>query len=152
MTKKPKKKEEPKFPAMSPEEIEAEIKRQKMAKTKYSVDAAEVEEALTEYLNIKDPIVHNGKAIAWVLRPSMKQLKQLVPKELMKYMNTPKEAPEKIVEKYKGFFYKKMEELIVVPTYTAAEWETKANPWFIRKFWEHIEQVVNLMQGNVEGF
>jgi len=152
MTKKPTKKEEPKFPAMSPEEIAEDIKRQEQAKQKYSVDAAEVEEALTDYLKIRDPIVHNGKAIAWVRRPSMKELKELIPKEMMKYMNTPDKVPESVLKKYQNFFYEKMEDLIVVPKYTAAQWEAKANPWLIRKFWDHIGEIVKLMEGSIEGF
>lgn len=150
--KEKKKDKDRKFKSLSPEEIDAEIRGQEKARQKYSTDAAEVEEALTNYLKITDPIVHNGKAIAWVRRPSMKELKALIPKEMYKYMDNPQDAPEATVKKYKNFFYEKMADLITVPNYTVAQWEEKANPWLVRKFWEHIGEIVKLMQGHVEGF
>jgi len=93
-----------------------------------------------------------GKAIAWVRRPSMKQLKGLIPPEVAKYVNKPKAVPEELGKKYEKFFYEKMAEMIAVPERTAEEWEEKVNVWFIRKFWEHIANVAQLMEGQIEGF
>jgi len=141
-----------KYPPMSPEDIRKEIEQTEKGKTKYSMEMSDVEKALTDYLEITDPLVHNGKAIAWVKRPSMKQLKELIPPEMAKYMDDPKSAPELITKKYEGHFYKKMAELIKIPEHTAEQWEAKANPWLIRLFWQHIADIAKLMEGQVEGF
>lgn len=138
--------------AMSPEKIGKHEARVKQTKIKYSMDAAEVERALTEYLEIKDPIVVDGKAIAWVKRPSMKQLKAMIPKELRPYVDSPTEVPEELNKRYENFFYEKMAEIIAIPKRTASEWEALANPWFTRLFWNHIAEIANLLEGRVEGF
>jgi len=137
---------------MSPEEIKGHEKRVAKTKAKYSMDQAEVERALTDFLNIKDPIVFKGKAIAWVKRPSMKQLKAMIPQELRPYVDNPQDVPEEINKKYESFFYEKMAEIVVVPKKTAEEWEAYANPWFVRMFWAHIADVAKLMEGPIEGF
>lgn len=141
-----------KYPPMSPEDIKKEIEQTEKGKTKYSMEAADVEKALTDYLEIVDPLVYKGNAIAWVRRPSMKQLKELIPPEMTKYMDNPKSVPDSISKKYEGHFYKKMVELIKVPEYTAEQWEAKANPWLVRLFWQHIADIAKLMEGQVEGF
>lgn len=141
-----------KYPSMSPEDIRKEEEQIQKGKIKYSMELSDVEKALTDYLEITDPLIHKDKAIAWVRRPSMKQLKELIPPEMGKYMENPSSVPEATAKKYEKFFYKKMAELIKVPEYTAEEWETKANPWFVRLFWQHIANVAKLMEGQVEGF
>jgi len=141
-----------KFPPMSPEDIEREEKAIKKGKTKYSMEQTEVEKALADYLEITDPIVYKDKAIAWVRRPTMKQLRAMIPPEMAKYFDDPKSVPEEIGKKYEKHFYIKMAELIKIPKYTAEEWEDKANPWFVRLFWEHIANIAKLMEGQVEGF
>jgi len=138
--------------AMSPEDLAKHPEKVAKTKAKYSMDQAKVEEALTDFLNIKDPIVFKGKAIAWVKRPSMKQLKAMIPKELRPYVDNPQDVPEKVNKKYESFFYEKMAELIVIPERTAEEWEDYANPWFVRMFWEHIANIAKLMEGPIEGF
>jgi len=138
--------------AMPPEEVKRHDERVARTKAKYSMDQAEVEKALTDFLNIRDPIVVNGKAIAWVKRPSMKQLKAMIPKELRPYVDNPKDVPEELNEKYENFFYEKMAEIIVVPKRSASEWEEWANPWFVRLFWQHIANIAQLMEGPIEGF
>ena len=139
-----------KYPPMKPEELEKAEKEMTEAKTKYNIDQAEVEKALTEYLEILDPLMYKGKAIAYVRRPSMKQLKALIPPELREYVG--KQIPEELAKKHERFFYEKMSEMIAVPEYDADQWETKANPWFIRLFWQHINDIANLMEGQIEGF
>lgn len=149
------KKSEKKYP---PIDIKKEIEGQEKAKIKYGIDVSVVESALTEYLDQLDPIMwmnpktKKSKAIAYVRRPSMKELKALIPPEVAKYMDNPSKVPETLEKKYEGFFYEKMAELIVVPKYTPEQWEAKANPWFIRKFWEHISEIAKLMEGQIEGF
>lgn len=148
----------PDYPPLSKEEIAKETEAMEKAKAKYSMEQTDVESALTEYLDVLDPIIWENpktketKAIAWVRRPSMKQLKDLIPPSMTKYINNPKSLPEEEAKEYEKFFYKKMAELIVVPKYTAEQWETKANPWFIRKFWDHIAEIAKFMQGQIEGF
>lgn len=145
-----------KYPAMSKEDIEKDIARQEKAKTKYSMDTVEVEKALTEYMDILDPLLWENpktgeeKAIAWIRRPSMKELKGLVPPELNEYVG--KRIPEDVAKKYEKFFYRKMAEMIAIPERTAEQWEEKANPWFIRRFWQHIADIASLMEGQIEGF
>lgn len=141
-----------KYPPMSPEDIKKEEKAIEKGKAKISAEASEIEKALTEYLNITDPLKWKDKTIALVKRPSMKQLKDLIPPEMAKYMDNPKSVPEETAKRYEGFFYKKMAELIEEPKYSAEQWETKANPWFIRLFWEHIAEISKMMEGQVEGF
>lgn len=154
MTEKPQKEKSivEKYPPMSPEEIKKEEEQIEKGKTKYSMELSDVEKALTDYLEIVDPIMYKEKAIAWVRRPSMKQLKELIPPEMAKYMDNPKSVPDSISKKYEGHFYKKMAELIKVPEYTAEQWEAKANPWFARLFWQHIADIAKLMEGQIEGF
>jgi len=76
----------------------------------------------------------------------------MIPQEMVKYMDDPSKAPEAVQKKYERFFYEKMEELIAIPKLNADQWEAKANPWFIRRFWEHVGQIAKLMEGQIEGF
>jgi len=141
------------FPPLDAEGIREQEELMDKAKRKYATDAQEVSDALTDYLDIKDPMLWKGKAIAWVRRPSMKQLKELIPVEMRRYINKdPSEIPKSVDKKYEKFFYEKMAEMIVIPKYTAAEWETKANPWLIRRFWLHISEIAKLMEGHIENF
>lgn len=147
-------KKEPKYEAVDPKK---EMLRQDMARAQFSGDMAEIEKNLTEYLQIEDPLIHNGKVVALVKRPSMNDMKKLVPPEMMKYANMkPEEIPEdamkELNEKYEDFYYEKMAELIVKPKYTAAKWKEKANPWFMQLFWGHIENISQLSSGRVDSF
>lgn len=141
-----------KYPPMSPEDVRKEEERIRKGKAKYSMEQSEVEKALTEYLELVDPLVWEGKAIALIRRPTMKQIKELIPEEMAKYADNPKGVPQEIAKKYEKHFYAKMAELIKVPEYTAEEWENKANPWFTRLFWEHINQIALMLEGQIEGF
>jgi len=150
--KKGKKSFEETHPAMSKKDVKEEIERQEKARAKFSMEAADVEKALTEYLEIKDPLIHNGKAVAWVRRPTMKQLKNVTPPEMAKYMENPKEVPEHVGKKYEKHLYEQMELLIAVPEHTAEEWAEIATPWLIRLFFEHLSDIVALVEGQAEGF
>ena len=136
---------------MSPDDLAQHDKKVAKTKAKYSMDAAEVEKALTDYLEIKDPIVVDGKAIMWCKRPSMKQLKELIPQELRPYEN-PEDVPEELNKKYELHFYEKMAEIIAIPEKTAEEWRKIANPWFARLFWGHIKNIAEQLDGRIEGF
>lgn len=152
------KKKGEKYPPMSEEDIRRDARRQEEAKAKYSMKSVDVESALTEYLEMLDPILWTNpqtketKAIAWVRRPSMKQLKGLIPPEMAKYMDDPAKVPDKVNKKYEKFFYEKMAEMISIPNLTAEQWKEKSNPWFIREFWSHIANIAKLMEGQIEGF
>jgi len=154
----PKKKVVDKYPAMSREDIEEDARRQEQAQVKYSMDAAEVDKALTEYMEMLDPIVWTNPktnkkvAIAWVRRPTMKELKKIIPEEIQKYVVKQEDIPEEVGEKYATFLYEKMAELIVIPKRNAEQWEEFSNPWFLRRFYKHIGNIADLMKGQVEGF
>ena len=139
-------------PLPSEEVIKKEEEKIAKAKAVFNIDQAEVEKNLTEYLAIKDPLMHNGKAIALIRRPSMKELKALIPPEMRKYVDDPKGLPPEAGKKYEKFFYQKMSEYIVVPKKTAKEWEATINPWFIRLFFDHFAQIAKIMEGQIEGF
>lgn len=141
-----------KYPPLSPKDVEEEKKGQEKAKIDFTQEQVEMEKNLTEYLSITDPLMYKEKAIAQIRRPSMRELKELIPPDMRNYVNNPSEVPEEKVENYEKFFYKKMAEMITFPKYTAEEWEGIANPWFIRLFWEHIANIAKLMEGNIEGF
>lgn len=136
----------------SPEDVVADAKQQKKAQSNYNIQMAEVDQALTEFLNILDPIKWNGKTIMCARRPSMKELKKMIPKEMAKYADHPEDIPQSIQEKYEGFFYQKMSEIIVAPKHTAEEWEELANPWLMNLFWKHISSISEQIQGKIEGF
>lgn len=138
--------------AMSPETISKHEEKIEKTKAKYSIDMAEVEKNLTEFLEVKDPIVVKGKAIMWVKRPSMKELKSIIPQELRPYVDDPASVPEEVNERYETHFYAKMAELVAVPKRTAEQWEATANPWVIRLFWHHIANIAQSLEGNIEGF
>jgi len=138
--------------AMTPERIGKHEARVKETKAKYSMDAAKVDRALTEYLQIKDPIVVDGKAIMWCKRPSMKQLKAMIPNEMHPYVDKPEDVPEELREKYEDHFYEQMADIIAIPKKTAKEWEAINNPWLTRLFWNHIAEIANLLEGRIEGF
>lgn len=143
---------EEKYPSMSEEDIKNESAAIEKGKAKLSMELSVVEDALTEFLNTPDPIVWNNKAIMWVRRPTIKQLKALIPAEMREYVDSPKEIPEETSKKYEKFFYEKLAEMVTVPKYTAEQWKEKANPWFLRLFWEHIAKIAKLMEGQIEGF
>lgn len=132
--------------------IQAEEKQIQKTKQTYHLDQAEIEKNLTEFLAQKDPLMWEGKAIALIKRPSMKELKKLIPPEMRKYVDNPEALPEKLGKKYEKFFYKKMSEFIVVPKKTPEEWEAMTNPWLIRLFWMHFASIARLMEGQIEGF
>lgn len=145
-----------KYPPLDKEGIKEEIKGQKTAKTKYAAEALEIEKNFAEFCEVLDPIEwknpKTGKfmKIGLVRRPTMKQIKELVPPEMAKYIG--KKAPEKLEKKYAKFFYEKMADLIVIPDKTAEEWERDGNPWYMRMFWQHIADIQKLIEGQAEGF
>jgi hypothetical protein len=145
---------EDKYPPMSPEDIENEVQAVERGKAKLSMEYADVEEALTEYLETPEPIINpaNGKAIMWIRRPSIKELKGLIPAEMRKYTDNDKEVPESVSTKYEEFFYRKLAEMVVVPKYTAEQWKAKANPWLLKLFWTYIANISKFMEGKIEGF
>jgi len=127
-------------------------KNMEKAKQDFNVDQAEVLRNLTDYLKIKDPLIWDGKVIALIRRPSMKELKELIPPDLRQYVNDPNGLPPEKAAEYESFFYEKMAEFIVVPKKDSKGWEATANPWFIRLFFDHLRQIAQLLEGNVEGF
>jgi len=145
-----------KYPALDEEGIKKEIKGQETAKTKYAAEALEIEKNFAEFCEVLDPIEwknpNTGKfvKIGLVRRPTMKQMKEMVPPEMAKYVG--KKAPKELEEKYAKFFYQKMSEMIVIPEKTASEWEAEGNPWYMRMFWQHIADIVKLIEGQAEGF
>lgn len=136
---------------MSGEKLRQHDRKVEETKHKYSMDAAEVDRALTEYCDIKDPIVVGGKAVMWCRRPTMKELKAMIPEEMRQYVDGG-EVPEEINEKYEKFYYEKMADLIVVPKRTAEEWAEKCTPWITRLFWGHISDIGKVLENRVEGF
>lgn len=141
-----------KYAMRTPESIREHERKVEQTKSKYSMDSAETEKNLTEYLEIKDPIVAGGKAIMWCKRPSMKQLKEMIPKEMRPYVDNPAEVPEEMNQRYEKHFYEKMAELIAIPKKSAKDWEEISNPWFVRLFWNHIANIAQLLEGRIEGF
>jgi len=145
-----------KYPPLDKAGIKKEIKDQETAKTKYVAEALEIEKNFAEFCEVLDPIMwknpRTGKfvKIALVRRPTMKQMKELVPPEMAEYVG--KKAPKELEEKYAEFFYQKMAEMIVFPERTADGWEEDGNPWYLRMFWQHIADIVKLIEGQAEGF
>lgn len=137
---------------LTPKDIEKLREGKKKAKEKYAIDSAIVERNLTEYLAVKDPIIWKGKAIAWVRRPTMKELKDLIPKDIGPFLDDPNSVPEEKVKEYDSVLFGKMEELIVIPKKTAKQWEEIANPWFLRLFFSHIMNIAKVMEMQTEGF
>lgn len=138
---------------VSQKSINEIIIEQEKAKEKYNVDMASVEAALTDFLQVKDPIVIKGEAIAWVRRPTMKEIKNLFPREMIeaidaKATNIPKEK----TEEWDKRMFQIMSDLIVIPKYTAEQWEEKTNSIFLRLFYEHLSNIVKVVSPEVEGF
>lgn len=131
------------------------ITEQEQIKKQYNADMASVESALTDFLNIKDPIVFNGKAIAWVRRPTMKELKNLFPREMMEAVKDQKQfesISQEQAESWDKEMYKVMSNLIEIPKHTAEEWETKSNSVFVSLFYEHLANIVKKISPDIEGF
>jgi len=128
------------------------LQEQEEAKAKYNADVAIVEAALTEFLDIKDPIVFKDKAIAWVRRPTMKEMKSMFPVEMLQDMEDLDKVPPEKAEEYNKVLFDIMAKLIEIPKYTAEEWERKANPYFIKMFYEHIGKIALILQTQIEGF
>ena len=135
--------------------IEDVMQEEEMAKSKYNSEMAIVEAALTEFLDIKDPIVWNKKAIAWVRRPTMKELKILFPTDMLNAMSEGKSiedlSPEK-AEEYDNTLYGIMGDLIVIPKFTGEQWKSKSNPYLIKLFYDHIAKIALILQPQVENF
>lgn len=123
------------------------------ARKRYNLDMAVVEKNLTEYLEIADPVVVDGKDIFWVRRPSMLEIKDLTPtKEQMKFMENPKAMPTDLQKEYDDRFYKKVSVLIVAPKKTPDEWREAMNPWLLRLFWGYMAKIGNILGAEIEGF
>jgi len=133
-------------------DVERAKKEAKKAKEKYAVDTAAVEKALTEFLSIKDSIKWEGKVIAMVRRPSMKELKELIPSNVKSHLDDPQGIPAEKFDDYDELFFGNMAKLIVTPKKTAKQWKETANPWFLRLFFEHIANIAKVMDMQVEGF
>lgn len=123
------------------------------ARQKYQFSMAEAEKNLTEYLDITDPVVADGKPILWIRRPSMKEIKALTPtKEQIDYMEKPQTMPSELQKEYDDRFYKKFSELVVAPKKTSDEWRDVMNPWLLRLFWGYIAKIGNILGAEIEGF
>jgi len=125
---------------------------QERIRQQYSTDMTGIEQNLTEFLTIEDPLVYQGKVLAWIKRPSNKELRALVPPEMRKYAKNPSDIPDELLDKYDDEIVGVLAKLITRPKWSAEEWKTKMNPWFTRLFWEHIGYITNLAQVELEGF
>jgi len=126
---------------------------QEKAKAKYEGAIQKVEKNLLDFLKIEDPIIFNEKAIMWMRRPSNKELRNMVPKELVEYVGKPAtEIPDEVLENYDEQIYAMMGELITKPKWTAEQWADKTNPWLTRLFWDHIANIIRMTQAEIEGF
>ena len=145
-----------KYPAMDNDAVKKEIAVQKSAKDKMTAVALEIEQNFTAFGEILDPMEwinpNTGKkvTIAMIRRPRMKQMKEMIPPEMAKYAG--KQVPKELETKYEMFVYQKMSEMIAIPEKTAKEWERDASPWFMRRFWKHIEGINKLVEGDSAGF
>lgn len=140
-------------PQRKPKTIEEAWKEQDKAKKKYESNIQKVEENLLDFLKVEDPIIYNEKVLAWMRRPSNKEIRKMIPKELMEYEDKPAtEIPDEILEKYDKKIYSMMAELITKPKWTAEEWTNKTNPWFTRLFWDHITNIIRMTQAEIAGF
>lgn len=141
-----------KHPPMSPAEIKKAKKETEKSKENYAVTMASIEQALTEYMEIRDPIKYNGKVIMLVRRPTMKELQALIPKDIGPFIADPSNVSDEELKKYDQLFYGSLASLIVVPKRTAEEWAKTATPWLLRLFFEHINRISKVMEGEAEGF
>ncbi len=136
-----------------PRTVEEAWKAHDKAKKKYSGDIQKVEDNLLDFLKIEDPIVYNGKAIMWMLRPSNKKIRNMIPKELAKYEGKPfTDIPEDVLKQYDDKIYSIMSDLITKPKWSAEKWADESNPWLLRLFWEHITFLINMTQTEITGF
>lgn len=137
---------------LSKEDIVKGKKDTKKAKEKYAVAMASIEQALTEFMEIKDEIKWNGKTIMLVRRPTMKELQNLIPKGIGAFIENPTNFSEEDAKAYDELFYGNLAKLVVIPKLTAKQWEEKANPWLLKLFFEHMEKIAKVIEGEAEGF
>lgn len=128
------------------------IKEQEEIQKQYNSQMANIESNLTSFLEIEDPLVVNGKLLAMVRRPSMKEIKKLFPKELLEIGASGKVPTYDESEEMNKALYEMMGSLITKPKHTAEEWENKTNPYFIRAFYDHIMKMSQALETQVEGF
>ena len=140
------------FKSKKPKTVEEAWREQTEAKAKYESGLNIVETNLLDFLSIEDPIIFNGKVIACVKRPTNAQIRAMVPHGLTKYKDKPQDIPEEDLKKYEKELTELMAILITKPKWTPQEWEEKSNPWFIRLFWEHIGNISQMAQVQIEGF
>jgi len=141
-----------KHPPLTEEQIKERKEAKEKAKEQYTVNVAEIEKTLTEFLEVKDPLLWEEKVIAWIRRPTMKELSELIPTQVQKYLDNPEGLPVDKISEYDELFYTNMEKMIVIPKKTAKEWKETANPWFLRLFFEHIISIAKVLEMQVEGF
>lgn len=141
-------------PPLDEEGLARQKAGQQATKTKFVAEAAEIEKNFAKFNEILDPLEYmvGGKKlqVALVCRPSMRELKNMVPKELAKYEG--KKIPKNLEPKYEKFMYDTMAKMITVPKKTANEWEEYANPWFMRLFWTYIKNISTIVEGEADHF
>ena len=145
-----------KYPPLDKAGIERQKAGQKATRTKFVVEAAEIEKNFTTFIEILDPLEYKNPStgklmqVALVRRPSMKEMKNMVPKELAKYDG--KKIPKNLEGRYEEFMYDTMAKMIATPKKDAKGWEEYANPWFMRLFWTYIKNIINIVEGEADHF
>jgi len=138
---------------LKPKEV-AEVKKQaQQAKNIYEIEQSKVEENLSNFLKKADPVLdEDGNPILYIRRLSMRELKSLLPQELMDFKGKAEEIDPQLSEKFEKEFYVKLAEVIVAPKKTAEEWEEAINPWLLKAIWNHFALMTEVLSGQIEGF
>jgi hypothetical protein len=130
---------------------EAFLEQEKLGQ-RYDIGMAKVEDNLIDFLKKEDPLVYDEKVLAMVRRPSNREIRNMVPKELMEYADRPDDVPDDMMKDYEDRIYEIMADLITKPKWTKEKWAEINNPWFQRLFWDHVSKVINMTQAEIGSF
>ena len=133
----------------SVEDVAAE---QDSIRTEHGIDLSKVMFNLTDFLAISDPLVYNGKAIMMVRRPTMKEIKTMFPKDMLDNLDKLDTIPLKKAEEYDRRVFETMSLLITTPKLSVEQWEEKSNSILIKLFFEHLANVVKMVEPKISGF
>lgn len=144
-----------KFPKLTPEQIEAQKKKEREVKGEADATALEYENNLVGYFERTEEIKdERGKVLALVRYPSYDELLEMVPPELAKYRGKPlSEVPLELEEKYSQIHFDIMATLIVKPKKKAEWWrKQKGVMRFVVLFNKKLAEIVKTVSEEAENF
>lgn len=142
-----------KHPALTPEEVEKKKREIKEAREEREAKMATYEKNLMGYFKKTEQLKdENGTILALIRYPSYTELTTLIPEDIEKLTEMPKDVKKEQVEKYVDTQFELMATLIVEPEKKAEWWKTNSSLAFLNLFNDKLGEMLKVATEEAKDF